>query len=114
MTLRLPALVAAPFVYLGLEMARSHLLTGFAMTGLGHSQYRWTALAQIADLAGIGGVRRGDRVGRCGLGPNAPRRRVAKLPGGRCCPPARRWDCVWSMATGGWLSSRPALARKWL
>jgi apolipoprotein N-acyltransferase len=54
--LRLPALVAAPVVYLGLDIARGYLMTGFAMTGLGHSQYRWTALAQIADLAGIGGV----------------------------------------------------------
>ncbi|HEY1786436.1 MAG TPA: apolipoprotein N-acyltransferase [Pirellulales bacterium] len=54
--LRLPALVAAPLVYLGLEFARGHLMTGFAMTGLGHSQYRWTALTQVADLAGVGGV----------------------------------------------------------
>jgi apolipoprotein N-acyltransferase len=54
--LRLPVLLAAPLVYLGLDIARGHLMTGFAMTGLGHSQYRWTALAQIADLAGVGGV----------------------------------------------------------
>ncbi|HEX4144333.1 MAG TPA: apolipoprotein N-acyltransferase [Pirellulales bacterium] len=54
--LRLPVLAAAPLVYLGLEMARAHLMTGFSMTGLGHSQYRWTALAQIADLAGVGGI----------------------------------------------------------
>ncbi|HTU24246.1 MAG TPA: apolipoprotein N-acyltransferase, partial [Pirellulales bacterium] len=53
---RMPMLVAAPLIYLGLELARGHLLTGFEMTGLGHSQYRWLALAQIADLAGIGGV----------------------------------------------------------
>jgi apolipoprotein N-acyltransferase len=54
--LRLSVVIAAPLVYLGLELARAHLLTGFSMTGLGHSQYRWTTLAQIADLAGIGGV----------------------------------------------------------
>ena len=54
--LRIPAIIAVPLVYLGLDLARAHLLTGFSMTGLGHSQYRWTHFIQIADLAGIGGV----------------------------------------------------------
>jgi apolipoprotein N-acyltransferase len=54
--LNLSVLLAAPLIYLGLELARDHLLTGFLMTGLGHSQYRWTTLAQVADLAGLNGL----------------------------------------------------------
>lgn len=49
-------LVAAPVIYLGLHLLQDRFLTGFMMTGLGHSQYRWTTLVQIADLAGVGGV----------------------------------------------------------
>ncbi len=49
-------LIAAPVIYLGLQLAQDRLLTGFMMTGLGHSQYRWTTLIQLADLAGVNGV----------------------------------------------------------
>jgi len=48
--------VAAPVVYAGLELARAHVLTGFSMAALGHTQYRWTTLIQVADLAGEYGV----------------------------------------------------------
>ncbi|HEX5442281.1 MAG TPA: apolipoprotein N-acyltransferase, partial [Pirellulales bacterium] len=47
-----PLMVAAPIVWTGLELAQSHLLTGFNMAALGHSQYRWLALIQCSDLAG--------------------------------------------------------------
>jgi apolipoprotein N-acyltransferase len=50
--LRVPVIVAAPVVWTGLELARAHLLTGFSMAALAHSQYRWIALIQISDLAG--------------------------------------------------------------
>lgn len=50
--LRWPLMLAAPIVWTGLELAQSHLLTGFNMAALGHSQYRWLALIQCADLAG--------------------------------------------------------------
>lgn len=50
--LRWPLMLAAPVVWTGLELAQSHLLTGFNMAALGHSQYRWMALIQCADLAG--------------------------------------------------------------
>ncbi len=53
---RVSVWLAAPLIYLALELARDHVLTGFLMTGLGHSQYRWTALVQLADLAGVNGV----------------------------------------------------------
>lgn len=50
--LHVPVIVAAPVVWTGLELARAHLLTGFSMAALGHTQYRWIELIQISDLAG--------------------------------------------------------------
>ena len=50
--LRMPILFAAPVVWTGLELARGHLLTGFSIALLGHTQVKWHALIQIADLAG--------------------------------------------------------------
>jgi len=54
--LRVPLILAAPVVWTGLELARAHLLTGFTMASLGHTQYRWIELIQISDLAGAFGV----------------------------------------------------------
>ena len=54
--LRVPIIVAAPVVWTGLELFRSHFLTGISLASLGHTQYRWVALIQIADLAGAYGV----------------------------------------------------------
>ncbi len=54
--LRVPVILAAPIVWTGLELARGHLLTGFTMASLGHTQYRWIALIQLSDLAGAYGV----------------------------------------------------------
>ncbi len=54
--LRLSVIVAAPVVWTGLELARAHLLTGFTMASLGHTQYRWIELIQVSDLAGGYGV----------------------------------------------------------
>lgn len=51
-TLRLSPIVAAPVVWTGLEFARSHLLTGFNMGALAHTQYRVPLVFQISDLAG--------------------------------------------------------------
>lgn len=53
---RLPLWLATPVVWMGLEFARGHLLTGFTLASLGHTQYRWLAVIQIADLAGAYGV----------------------------------------------------------
>lgn len=50
--LRLPLIVAAPIVWTGLEFAQSHIMTGFNLAALAHSQWRWLPLIQIADLAG--------------------------------------------------------------
>lgn len=54
--LALPLTVAAPLVWVGLEFARAHFMTGFAWYFLGHSQHRWTAITQISDLVGSYGV----------------------------------------------------------
>jgi apolipoprotein N-acyltransferase len=50
--LRLSPIVVAPVVWTGLEFARSHLLTGFNMGALAHTQYRVPLVLQISDLAG--------------------------------------------------------------
>ena len=47
-----PLIVAAPIVWTGLELAQARLLTGFNMAALGNSQAHWTAIIQVADLAG--------------------------------------------------------------
>ena len=51
-----PTIVAAPIIWTGLELVRAHLLSGFLMASLAHTQYRWTAIIQISDLAGAYGV----------------------------------------------------------
>ncbi len=53
---RVPLWLAAPVVFTGLELARAHVLTGFLMASLAHSQVRWTTLIQISDLFGEYGV----------------------------------------------------------
>lgn len=53
---RIPLVVAAPMVWMGLELARGHLLTGHTFGDLGYTQYRWLALLQTADIWGVYGV----------------------------------------------------------
>lgn len=53
---RLPLTMAAPILWVGLELLRGHLLTGFSWYYLGHTQYRWLELIQISDLVGAYGV----------------------------------------------------------
>ncbi len=52
----LPLIVAVPLVWTGLEFCRARLMTGFGWYQLGHSQYRWIELIQIADVFGAYGV----------------------------------------------------------
>lgn len=54
--LRLPLVVAAPLVWVGLEFLRGHVGTGFPWYFLGHTQWRWTTLIQVSDLIGAYGV----------------------------------------------------------
>lgn len=50
--LGMSVVIAAPVVWTGLELAQAHVMTGFSLGLLGHSQYRQTMLIQISDLAG--------------------------------------------------------------
>ncbi len=47
-----PVWCAAPVVWTGLEWGRGHLLTGFSLSLLGHTQVPWLTIIQIADLGG--------------------------------------------------------------
>jgi apolipoprotein N-acyltransferase len=54
--LDLPLMLAAPILWVGMEYIRAHLLTGFPWYYLGHSQYRFLTLIQIADTASALGI----------------------------------------------------------
>ena len=54
--LRLPLWLVAPIAWTGLDWFRGHLLTGFLMGSLAHTQAEQTLVIQIADLAGEYGV----------------------------------------------------------
>ena len=54
--LGISVVVAAPIVWMGLELVRGHLWGGFTMASLAHAIYPWTAMIQTADLAGAYGV----------------------------------------------------------
>ncbi|MGE5193158.1 MAG: apolipoprotein N-acyltransferase, partial [Deltaproteobacteria bacterium] len=54
--MRVPLTLAAPIVWVGLELLRGYLMTGFSWYYLAHTQYRWTELIQISDLVGAYGV----------------------------------------------------------
>jgi apolipoprotein N-acyltransferase len=51
-----PLWLAAPVVWTGLELARAHLLTGFLMASVAHTQARWITIIQISDVVGEYGV----------------------------------------------------------
>lgn len=53
---KLPLEICAPMVWAGLEVVRAHLLTGFTMASLAHTQYRWLTFIQAADLVGTYGL----------------------------------------------------------
>lgn len=50
--LHIPLPIAAAVVWVGLELARAHVITGFAVAGLSHPQLAWLPLVQVADLGG--------------------------------------------------------------
>lgn len=105
--LRIPVILAAPVIWTGLELARAHLLTGFTMASLGHTQYRWIALIQVSDLVGAYGVSfvvmfaaaclgRMIPLGHPGaLGDGSePAQRGTSGAGGRCWASAPRWPAA--------------------
>ena len=54
--LRVPLIVAAPVVWVGLELAKGHFLGGFTMGSLEHTQTHWLDIIQSADMIGGYGV----------------------------------------------------------
>lgn len=52
----LPLPFTAPLLWVSLEYARAHLLTGFPWASLGYSQYKFLHLIQIADITSVLGV----------------------------------------------------------
>ncbi len=54
--LRIPLIVTAPLVWTGIELVKGHMLGGFTMGSLGHTQHRLLPLIQIADTVGAYGV----------------------------------------------------------
>ena len=53
---KLPLLIAAPVIWVGLELIRGYFVTGFSAGLLGHTQTAWTSLLQVADVFGAYGV----------------------------------------------------------
>ena len=51
-----PLTAAAPVAWMACEQLRGWLLGGFTFGMLGHTQWRWTAVIQAADIAGAVGV----------------------------------------------------------
>jgi apolipoprotein N-acyltransferase len=54
--LRVPLMIAAPILWVGLEYLRAHVLTGFPWYYLAHAQHAVLPVIQIADLTGALGV----------------------------------------------------------
>jgi apolipoprotein N-acyltransferase len=51
-----PLVAAAPLAWVACEQLRSSLLGGFTFASLGHTQWRWTTLIQMADLFSTVGI----------------------------------------------------------
>src|SRR5262245_46455400 len=54
--LRIPLIMAAPILWVGMEFIRAYILTGFPWYYLGHSQYRFLTLIQVADFTSALGI----------------------------------------------------------
>lgn len=52
----IPLICSAPLLWTCLEYGKSHLLTGFPWANLGHSQYLYVPMIQIADVTGVFGL----------------------------------------------------------
>ncbi|MFT7639776.1 MAG: apolipoprotein N-acyltransferase [Pirellulaceae bacterium] len=49
---KMPVELVAPVVWVGLELARGYVVTGFSAALLAHTQVNWLSLIQIADIGG--------------------------------------------------------------
>lgn len=52
----LPLTIVAPFLWVSIEYVRSFLMTGFPWLFIGHTQYKYLSLIQIADITGVYGI----------------------------------------------------------
>ncbi len=52
----IPLIFSAPLLWTCLEYVKSHILTGFPWANLGHTQYLYLPMIQIADMTGVFGV----------------------------------------------------------
>lgn len=50
--LRIPVVLAAPMAWVGIELIRGYVISGFSLALLGHTQASWTMLLQVADFGG--------------------------------------------------------------
>ncbi len=48
--------LAAPSLWVALELLRTYLFSGFPWALLGYSQYQWLAIIQVADITGVYGI----------------------------------------------------------
>jgi len=53
---RWPMVFSAPIIWVGLDLIKAHLFTGFPWQDLGYSQYQHPLLIQFADLTGHNGL----------------------------------------------------------
>jgi apolipoprotein N-acyltransferase len=73
-----PLVPAAAVAWMACEQARGWVLGGFTFAGLGHTQWRWTAVIQVADAVGavgVGGLVMAGAAGIAALLPGSGRRR---------------------------------------
>ena len=54
--MRIPLIVAAPIIWVGLEFTRAYFLSGFPWYYLAHSQFRNLYVIQVADITGSLGI----------------------------------------------------------
>ena len=54
--LKWPLTLAAPCLWAALEFVRSFFLSGFPWFFIGHTQYQWLPVIQIADITGVYGI----------------------------------------------------------
>lgn len=52
----IPLVLITPPLWVSLEYARAHLLTGFPWASLGYSQYKFLTIIQIADITSVLGI----------------------------------------------------------
>ncbi len=106
---RWPLVVAAPVAWMACEQLRGWLLGGFTFGRLGHTQWRWIELLQLADIAGavgLGGLVM--LVAAAGYGLVA----CCLVPGGQSRPPGRR-VVVWQLLMAGSLLLAAVAYGRW-